>query len=110
MIDSADIMLNMSGDNKIMKYMKEWLGKYKNMKIFVFMPDIENNSISFNSPEMLKIVKDNRHYMVFDDVCNIKICDISVSASKKYSKPIETGDAYYIKDNELVKIKVVRQS
>ena len=82
-IDSADIMLNMSGDNKIMKYMKEWLGKYKNMKIFVFMPDIENNSISFNSPEMLKIVKDNRHYMVFDDVCNIKICDISVSASKK---------------------------
>lgn len=109
-IDSADIMLNMSGDNKIMKYMKEWLGKYKNMKIFVFMPDIENNSISFNSPEMLKIVKDNRHYMVFDDVCNIKICDISVSASKKYSKPIETGDAYYIKDNELVKIKVVRQS
>ena len=33
-----------------------------------------------------------------------------VSASKKYSKPIETGDAYYIKDNELVKIKVVRQS
>lgn len=48
--------------------------------------------------------------MVFDDVCNIKICDISVSASKKYSKPIETGDAYYIKDNELVKIKVVRQS
>lgn len=109
-IDSADIMLNMSGDNKIMKYMKDWLGKYKNMKIFVFMPDIENNSISFNSPEMLKIVKDNRHYMVFDDVCNIKICDISVSASKKYSKPIETGDAYYIKDNELVKIKVVRQS
>lgn len=109
-IDSADIMLNMSGDNKIMKYMKEWLVKYKNMKIFVFMPDIENNSISFNSPEMLKIVKDNRHYMVFDDVCNIKICDISVSASKKYSKPIETGDAYYIKDNELVKIKVVRQS
>ena len=48
--------------------------------------------------------------MVFDDVCNIKICDISVSARKKYSKPIETGDAYYIKDNELVKIKVVRQS
>jgi len=51
----------------------------------------------------MKIVKDNRRYIIFDDISNIKLCDLSVSIAKKYAKPIEFCDAFYVNENELNK-------
>lgn len=109
-VESMDAIINMSTDKKIISCIKDWLGKYKSMKIFMLMTNIENNTINYSSPELLKIIKDSKSYLIFDDVSNIKMCDISVGISKKYTKPIETGDAYYVADSEFMKIKVVKTS
>ena len=51
------------------------------------MTNVENANIAFNAPELLKVVKDNRRYLIFEDAANIKMCDISISVAKKYAKP-----------------------
>ena len=79
-------------------------GRYKNMKVcmIVFM---ENAPVTYMSPQILKDIRDQRKFMYFDDVSNMKILDIPLSVNRMFKKPIELGDGYFIRDNEYVKLK-----
>ena len=107
-IESADAIADISGNKQEIAAIRSWLGKYRTMKIFILMTNVENANIAFNAPELLKVVKDNRRYLIFEDAANIKMCDISISVAKKYAKPIEPCDAFYICENELTKLKTVK--
>ena len=109
-IESSDAVAEISADKKIIGTIKGMLGKYRMMKVLILMTNVENAAILFSAPDLMKIVKDNRRYIIFDDISNIKLCDLSVSIAKKYAKPIEFCDAFYVNENELTKIKTVKLS
>ena len=109
-IESSDAIAEISADKKIIGTIKGMLGKYRMMKVLILMTNVENAAIPFSAPDLMKIVKDNRRYIIFDDISNIKLCDLSVSIAKKYAKPIEFCDAFYVNENELTKIKTVKLS
>ena len=88
-IESSDAVAEISADKKIIGTIKGMLGKYRMMKVLILMTNVENAAIPFSAPDLMKIVKDNRRYIIFDDISNIKLCDLSVSIAKKYAKPIE---------------------
>ena len=106
-IESSDAIAELSGNKQAMAAIKSWIGKYRNMKVFLLMSNVENNNIAFSAPDLLKVVKDNRRYLIFEDANNIKLCDISISVTKKYAKPLEPGEAFYVHENELTKLKTV---
>lgn len=108
LVESTDAIADISADKKAIASIKNWIGKYRTMKVFVLMANVENANIAFSAPDLLKIIKDNRKYLIFDDVNNIKLCDVTISTSKKYAKPIEVGDAYFINENEFTKLKTVK--
>lgn len=108
LIESTDAVADISANKQAISAIRNWIGKYRNMKIFLLMSNLENTNIAFNAPELLKIIKDNRRYLIFDDVNNIKLCDVSISTIKKYAKPIEVCDAFYVYENELTKLKTVK--
>lgn len=110
LIESTDAIADISADKQAIAAIKNWIGKYRTMKIFLLMSNVENANIAFSAPDLLKIIKDNRRYLIFDDVSNIKLCDISISITKKYAKPIELCDAFYVNENELTKLKTVKLS
>ena len=109
---NTDFVVNYTLDNTItiIGTIKGMLGKYRMMKVLILMTNVENAAIPFSAPDLMKIVKDNRRYIIFDDISNIKLCDLSVSIAKKYAKPIEFCDAFYVNENELTKIKTVKLS
>ena len=55
------------------------------------------------------MLRDARHFMYFDDIANMKIIDFPLAVMREFKKSIDTGDAYYIKDNDCYKIKIVRK-
>ena len=81
------------------------IGKYKNMNVCVILGGVENVSIPYNAPEILKKAKDERKLLLFDDVENIKVFDIPYGSIKKYKKALEIGDCYFIKGNDCIKLK-----
>ena len=83
---------------------KNIIGRYKDMKVCI-ITYIENKNITYNDPEILKNIRDNRNILFFDDVANMKLFDVPLAMMRKYKKPIEVGDAYYIKDNDVIKLK-----
>lgn len=107
-IENNDFTTDMSADKKAVASFRNIIGKYSAMKILVLFTNIENANISFSAPELMKVIKDNKRYLVFEDVANIKLCDISISVTKKYAKPLEFGDAYLIRDTEITKIKTTK--
>lgn len=106
-IENNDVITALSGDKTIMPTVKDIWNKYRGMKIFSLFTDINNAGIPFNAPEIMKILKDKKQYILFEEIGNIKLTDIALSTARKFAKPLEAGDAYYVEDGEVRKIRTV---
>lgn len=104
---SMDAIQAISGDKELMAIYKDILGKYKNLKVAVVHANIPNAASQYNGPEVLKMLKDAKHYLFFDNIGALKLADFSLNVTKPFRKPIEAGDAYVIWDINLYKIKTV---
>ena len=81
------------------------IGKYKNMHVGIIIGGIENEQIPFNAPEILKKIKEQKHFMFFDDLALMKPVEIPLTVARAFKKKVELGDGYYMKDNMVVKLK-----
>ena len=70
--------------------------------------DVANAPVGYNAPEILKAIKDNRNFFFFDDLQNLKVCDIPVATVRKFRKKIMSGDGYWLAGNEVLKVKTVK--
>ena len=68
---------------------------------------MENAATGFGASEMLKQVKEINTMIAMEDISAIKNVDLPNGAAKQYKKPIELGDAYLFKGQDVSKIKVV---
>lgn len=106
-VESAEVIVEISKDKLCMQMMKDIFDKYYEMKVFILFSNVSNSAISFNAPELLKSIKEHKRYIIFDDICNIKLTDIPLSLTRKYTKPLEKNDAYMVVDTEVKKIRVI---
>ncbi len=49
----------------------------------------------------------NQCIVLFEEIANINIVDVPYTASRKFTKPLDTNDAYIYENGEFSKIKVV---
>ena len=103
-IDNADALLAICNNSDGLAAYKNIIGRYKNMKVCI-VAFVENANIPYSAPEIMKNIRDQRNFMYFDDMSNMKIFDVPLAMSRNFKKPIELGDGYNIKDNECVKLK-----
>ena len=103
-IDNQDALLAICNNADGFAAYKNIIGRYKNMKVCIVV-FVENVNISYSAPEIMKNIREQRNFMYFDDMGNMKIFDVPLAMSRNFKKPIELGDGYYIKDNECIKLK-----
>lgn len=103
-IDNQDALLAICNNADGLAAYKNIIGRYKNMKVCIAV-FVENANIPYSAPEIMKNIRDQRNFMYFDDMSNMKIFDVPLAMSRSFKKPIELGDGYYIKDNECIKLK-----
>jgi len=103
-IDNQDALLAICNNSDALAAYKNIIGRYKNMKVCITV-FVENANIPYSAPEIMKNIRDQRNFMYFDDMSNMKIFDVPLAMSRNFKKSIELGDGYYIKDNDCIKIK-----
>lgn len=103
-IDNQDALLAICNNADGLAAYKNIIGRYKNMKVCI-VAFVDNANIPYSAPEIMKNIRDQRNFMYFDDMSNMKIFDVPLALSRNFKKPLELGDGYYIKDNECVKLK-----
>ena len=79
----------------------------KSLKTAVIFCNLDNTQVTFQAPETLKVLKENKKFLVFDDMENIKICDVTAKQLKEFGKPIREGDAYIFRGSHVTKVKTV---
>ncbi len=104
-VQNEDVFGIISGDSGMMAKYKTIVTKYKNMRMCVLFANMPNENISYSSPEVLKMIKENRNILVFDNLQNFKPFELAYSILKEYKKPIENGDGYWIRGNDVFKLK-----
>ena len=64
--------------------------------------------VSYDAPEPIRMIKQEQHIICFDDLDNLKVFDVPYEELKANKKRLQLGDAYYIKDNAVTKVKLVK--
>ncbi len=106
-INNFDAISAISSNREILDLYKDIVQKYKGLKLLTIFTEIENQPISYNSAEVLKMAKGNFQIISFDNLSDIKIFESATSLLRKYKNPIRSGDAFFLSGNELKKIKTI---
>lgn len=104
-INNMDAINTISNDKNILAKYKEIIDRYKSLGIFILFSKVPNATISYSASEVLKGIKESKHYIVFDDINMVKITEVNMLTNREFKKPIEIGDAYYFKGATARKIK-----
>lgn len=107
-LDGMDALTAAGADAKGLNAYKNIISKYRNLNVAILICGFENTNIPYSAPEIVKNLRDAKHFLFFDDVASMKIFDLPLAVQRAYKKPIEPGDCYYIRDNSFVKLKSVK--
>lgn len=107
-IQNNDAAKKIGDDLDLTEKFTEIMTRYKNMNVAVIFANYPNSSISYDAPEPIRMVKQDQHLLFFEDLDNLKPFDVSYEDIKANRKKVGTGDAYYIKDNTVTKLKIVK--
>lgn len=104
-MDNMDAVKAICGDREALESYQNIISRYRELNVGIILSSIDNASIPYGAPEMLKTIRDSRHMLFFDDMPNMKIYDMPLAVTRSFKKPIEVGDGYYIRNNDCFKLK-----
>lgn len=105
LLQNRDAVAQIAADAACMNRYKELVGKYKGLRFCVLLTDTENTMINYSSPEPYRLLKEHRNFLVFEDLPNIKLFDVPMPLMRKFKRRLETGEAYYARENDLFKLR-----
>jgi len=106
-IQNNDVAKIIGDDFDAMNLYNEILTRYKSMGICIIFANYDNVSLSYDAPEPLRQIKQDQHLFFFGDLDTLKPFEPPYEAIRENKKRISAGDAYYIRGNDVVKLKVV---
>lgn len=106
-INTADAANYISENRTVLEIYKEIIKKYKNLKSLILFTNVENEAIAYGSTEVMKMMKDNYQFIMFEDLSAVKLFDCPMSLLKKFKAPLKDNEAYFLSGSELKKIKTV---
>ena len=107
-IDNNKFINEISKNKELNTKFMNMIKSFKNYKMSIIFTNIENSNLSYNAPEILKKIKENKRAIIFEDLTNLKLFDVSMKQSREFSKPISLGDGYLLENGEYTKIKTIK--
>lgn len=106
-IQNNDVAKLIGDDFDAMNQYTEITSRYKSMGVCIIFANFENASMSYDAPEPLRQVKQDQHIFFFEDLDTLKPFDPPYEALRENKKKLTAGDAYYIRGNDVTKLKMV---
>ena len=106
-IQNNDVAKLIGDDFDAMNQYTEITSRYKSMGVCIIFANFENASMSYDAPEPLRQVKQDQHIFFFGDLDTLKPFDPPYEAIRENKKKLTAGDAYYIRGNDVTKLKMV---
>ena len=106
-VQNNDVAAAIQKDTELSDMYNEITGRFRDFGVCIIFANYPNSAISYDAPDAIRAVKQDRHLLYLDDLANLKSFDVPYEALREYKKPLSTGDGYYINDNDVTKLKLV---
>lgn len=77
----------------------------KEVKLFMMFTNMENTPFPYSGTEVQKLLKETKNIFYFDDIAAFKPFDLNATEVRNNRKPIELGDAFFIWERGLIRMK-----
>lgn len=109
-IQNNDAIEAMGGSSAAMDAYKKLRKKCKEVKICFVFTDVENENLAYNSPEVLKMLKEGRKGFSYISLAELKWLDVEYADKKANRKPLGENDCFgFSGANPLTRIKTISQ-
>lgn len=105
-IQNNDIAKKIYEDMDAMNKYIDIIDRYKGLNAGIIFANYGNTGISYDAPEPIRRIKQDRHLLYFEDLDNLKVFDVSYEDIKANKKKLQRGDAYLIDDDQVIKLKL----
>lgn len=107
-VQNNDIAKAINDDFELMEKFNEIISRFKGVNVAFIFTNYQNSSVSYDAPEPLRLIKQEQHIIFFEDLDNLKPFEVPYEEIRANRKRLEIGDAYYIQDNMVTKLKMVK--
>lgn len=97
----------LSNSKENMKVFDRILKQFRHLKVMFIFTDVDNVSVGFSTPEMMKRIRDEKKSFIFTSLKEVKLHDISGQMVRKYSTAPNRVDAYYLDGESVRRVKLV---
>ena len=108
-INSADAIEYVSKSKPLMEMYNTFMTKYKSMKFTILFTGIEDSNIGYSAPELYKKIKESKTAFIFSGLQEHKIFDIPIPFMRQNKKPLEITEGFFIRENDIDKIRFVEE-
>ncbi len=108
LINDRNAATYISEDRDLLECYKRLVNRCRSTGGCVIFTAVDNVPINFNSPEVLKMFKENRQFLVFANADDIKLADLAPSYVRRNAKPLEKNDAFWVSGTQVCRIKAVQ--
>ena len=109
LINSKEAIEYISTTKPVLEKYKEVLSNYKNYGILFIYATVENATVAYSGPEILKRIKDNKKLLLLDNINTLKIFDIPAGQVRAFAKDVLSDEGYWINGTDVKKVKLFSQ-
>lgn len=107
-INNRDTIEFISSNKDLLETYMNIVKKYKALGVTFIFSDIEDAAVGYNSPDLLRRFKEERHAIITSDLQEFKFCDIAVNVIRN-NKNINAGDCFLMNGSDVLRIKLVEE-
>ena len=86
---------------------KSLITRYANNRVSIIFANIENVTLNALSNPALIVIRNCMNVLCFEDMADIKFVDININIKRQVKKPNAKGDAFFISDGKIMRVKTV---
>lgn len=109
LINNISAIEYISTSKELMTMYTAFITKYKAMKVMLVFGGINDENIGYSSCDLLKKLKENKNAVIFTNIADHKVFDVPAAFIRQNKKPIDATQGYYLKENEIVKIRFAKE-
>lgn len=108
-LNSKEAVSYISSTKPVLEKFKEISEGYKNYGVLFVYSAVDNATVPYSGPEILKRIKDNKKALLLDNINTLKIFDIPAGQVRAFSKEILSDEGYWINGAEVQKVKLIKE-
>lgn len=109
LINNPEAFNHISSDDNLKENYIDITTKFKAMKVLVIVGSLEDETVGYSSPDLLKRIRDEKHSIICSNLTSHKLFDIPSQYVRQNKESLDYTQAFYLKESEITKIRFVNE-